>query len=325
MYNLSLTACSFHLKVKNSKSVDKIFPINSEIRVKDTDSNPIIFKNAQELFELFFQAHTEMLEDPSRKMTFSCDDSFFKVSEQPQFTVLRARIDSGVYGSSSDILDGKTKEKKWSKTVTDIELRPFYLYIILPKDSERISVNKGMFLFQNEGIYGIKTITTENMQRFFSNNFGISLVCRTISHDLFLRKIVTQESLKKMILIKNHTSYDRADTGRFGYGKEVRTIANLTFGAGSWQSIQDKFFAFMGNRYSLFEFEGTDYDSLKLNVSIGGRERTIDLHNLEHLSIIEGIPDDVQMADGHPNLDKLDQHMTTVAGEYLSEMALEIR
>ena len=323
MYNLSLTACSFHLKVKNSKSVDKIYALNKQIRINKAD-DPITFQNAKELFELFFQAHGEMMEDPSRKMTFSCDYETLKVINQPQFVVLRAKINSGIYGSSADIIDRETMQIKWSKTVTDIELRPFYLYIILPKDSDTVSVNKGMFLFQNEGVYGIKTITTDNMQKFFTQNFGISLICRTISHDLFFRKIVTQESLKKVILIKNHTSYDRADNGRFGYGKEVRTIANLTFGTDSWQSIQNKFFSFMGNRYSLFEFEGTEYDSLKLNVSIGGRERTIDLHNLEHLSIIEGIPDDVQMADGHPNLAKLDQHMIQVAGEYLSEMALEI-
>ena len=258
-------------------------------------------------------------------MTFSCDDNFYKVLDCPQFVVLRAKINSGFFGSSSEIIDGTTKQKKWSKTVTDIELRPFYLYVVLPKDSDIVTVNKGMLLFQNEGIFGIKTITTENIQRFFSQNFNISLICRTISPDLFMQKIVTQDSLRKMILIKDLTSYDRADNGHFGYGKEVRTIANLTFGVGSWQNMQDKFFHFMGNRYSLFEFEGKEYNSLKLNVSIGGRERTIDLHNLGSLSIIEGIPDEIQMADGHPNLEKLDQHMLQVAGEYLSEMALEIR
>lgn len=266
-----------------------------------------------------------MIDDEAKKMTFSCDMDAFLVLESAEYSIMRMKINSGVYGSSSEIIDGKTKKRKLKKEASDIELRPFYLYVVFPRDSSAVTVNKGMFLFQNEGIYGIKTITTEYMQKFFSENFGITLSCRTISPDLFMRKIVTMESIKKLILIKNLNSFDAADNGHFGYGKEVRTIANLTFGAASWEALQRKLFHFMGNRFNLFEFEQQEYDTLKLNVSIGGRERTIDLHNLENLSIIEGIPNEIQLADGHPDLEKLDEHMSKVAGEYLSEMVLEIR
>ena len=325
VYNLSLTACSFHLKVKNSKSKEKIFPLNRTIAVTREEGEPLSFRNAKELFYLFFHSHGDMIDDEAKKMTFSCDMDAFLVLESAEYSIMRMKINSGVYGSSSEIIDGKTKKRKLKKEASDIELRPFYLYVVFPRDSSEVTVNKGMFLFQNEGIYGIKTITTEYMQKFFSENFGITLSCRTISPDLFMRKIVTMESIKKLILIKNLNSFDAADNGHFGYGKEVRTIANLTFGAASWEAFQRKLFHFMGNRFNLFEFEQQEYDTLKLNVSIGGRERTIDLHNLENLSIIEGIPNEIQLADGHPDLEKLDEHMSKVAGEYLSEMVLEIR
>lgn len=324
MFNLSLTACSFYLKVSNSKGANKIFALNKEISTIGKDDNAVTFKDAAELFELFFQKHEIMTDDANRKMTFSCDNDFYITIPHSEFTLFRVKINSGIYGSSSDIIDGTTRQVKLKKSPSDIEIRPFFLYILLPKDSSKVTVNKGMFLFQNEGIYGIKTVTTELMQKFFSSNFGISIVCRTISPDLFLRKIVTQENLKKMILVKNFKSYDSADNSRFGYGKEVRTITNLMFGVGSWQDMQNKFNSFMGNRFSLFEFEQKQYDTLKLNVSIGGRERTINLHNLENLSIIESIPDEIQMADGHPNIEKLDQYMVKVGLEYLSEMVLEI-
>ena len=266
-----------------------------------------------------------MIDDEAKRMTFSCDVGTLGVLENREYSILRIKINSGVYGSSSEIIDGKTKERKIKKEPSDIELRPFFLYVVFPRDSSEVTVNKGMFLFQNEGIYGIKTITTEYMQKYFAENYGITLLCRTISPDLFMKKIVTQESLRKLILIKNLNSYDTADNSHFGYGKEVRTIANLSFGTASWEALQRKLFHFMGNRYSLFEFEQQEYDTLKLNVSIGGRERTINLHNLENLSIIEGIPNEIQLADGHPNLEKLDEHMAKVAGEYLSEMVLQIR
>jgi len=66
------------------------------------------------------------------------------------------------------------------------------------------------------------------------------------------------------------------------------------------------------------------YDKLKVNVSIGGKERTIDLHNLENLSIVEGIPNDIRMPDGLPNKAKLLAHFKNVTNEYLSEMVLRI-
>ena len=62
MYNLSLTACSFHLKVKNSKSKEKIFPLNRTIAVTREEGEPLSFKNAKELFYLFFRSHGDMID-----------------------------------------------------------------------------------------------------------------------------------------------------------------------------------------------------------------------------------------------------------------------
>ena len=78
------------------------------------------------------------------------------------------------------------------------------------------------------------------------------------------------------------------------------------------------------SKYNIFEFEQQEYENLKLIIDIGGRTRTINLHNLENLSIIEGIPDEIKMADGHPNLELLIDHFRKVATEYLEEMVLHI-
>ena len=52
--------------------------------------------------------------------------------------------------------------------------------------------------------------------------------------------------------------------------------------------------------------------------------RTIDLHNINNLSIIEPIPDEIRMFDGHPDLKALIEHFKDVATEYLEEMVLRI-
>lgn len=38
-----------------------------------------------------------------------------------------------------------------TKKSSDIDTRPFYLMIIFPKDNEKVTVQKGMFIFQMLG------------------------------------------------------------------------------------------------------------------------------------------------------------------------------
>ena len=48
----------------------------------------------------------------------------------------------------------------------------------------------------------------------------------------------------------------------------------------------------------------------------------IDLHNMENLSIIEGIPDEIKAMDGHPDMSRLIPYFIQTAEEYLSQMVL---
>lgn len=323
MFNLSLTACSFIIKKSNSRRVDKIFSLNSGIKGTHEDTE-FYFNDSIELFSNFFSSYTEIITDTEKQQTFSCEwePSFFE--ETAGFRLLYAKVFSGIYGSSSDIIDADTKKVKFTKSSTDIDTRPFYVFVIVPKDSEDIAVQKGMLIFQNIGQFGIKTITTDYMQSYFSNNWGITLKCRTIAPGLFIKKVIRQDNIKKFVMVKNLKSTDRADNIGIGYGKEVREIADLNFSETLWNKMFDKIRWVAGSRDNLFEFENKKYDTLKVVVDIGGRNRKIDLHNLDNLSVIEAIPDEIRMADGHPNKDMLIEYFKQVAAEYLKEMVLQV-
>lgn len=323
MFNLSLTACSFYIKKTNSRKKDKIFSLNSHIQGLH-EKREFYFNDVIELFVDFFSSCKEMKTDLVRQQTFSCEyDNSFQ-DELDGFRLLYTKAYSGIYGSSSDIIDAETREVKFSKSSTDIDTRPFYVFVIVPKDSDKVDVQKGMFIFQNVGPYGIKTVTTERMQSYFSTCYGISLICRTIAPELFVKKVIRKDNIKKLVMVKNITSADRSDNNSFGYGKEVREIADLTLSENHWNKLLSKIQWVADSRYHLFEFENKEYDTLKVVVDIGGRNRKIDLHNLENLSIIEAIPDDIRMADGHPNRDLLIKYFKEVATEYLEEMVLQI-
>lgn len=95
-------------------------------------------------------------------------------------------------------------------------------------------------------------------------------------------------------MVKNIKSSDNSDNVSKGYGSEIREIGNLYFTEKMWSRMMDKIRYVAGGRYNLFEFEQIEYDNLKVVVDIGGRTRKINLHNLENLSIIEAIPDEIK-------------------------------
>ncbi len=321
MFNLSLTACSFCLKQFNTKSQEKIYFLNDAIKVKEVHE----IANAITLFEAFFKNYSDSINNEAKKQTFSCEYKEVFFGDTEKFKYIYAVIHSGNYGSASEICDIQTREIKYNKKPTDADIRPFYLFVVIPKDSINVKVNKGMLLFQNVGPYGVKTITTHYMQEFFSRRYGITLKCSTIAPQLFIKKVISKDTIKKFIMVKNHISSDLADNINTGYGIEVRQIANFHFSDTMWGKLLEKISYVANGRFNLFEFEQKEYDTLKLLVSVGGRDRTIDLHNLENLSIIEGIPDNIQGVDGHPIRESLIKHLEQVASEYLCEMVLQIR
>lgn len=322
MYNLSLTACSFYFKKTNSKGSTKIFNLNTPFDIELKNDSKYHFDDLSELFISFFKNHKALIRDDSKQQSFRCEYDKKNFRETDLFRMFCVKIYSGIYGSSSDIIDGNTEKIRYKKKSSDIDTRPFYLMIIFPKDNVTVTVQKGMFIFQNVGQFGVKTVTTTLMQKFFSDKFGVTIKCNTIAPDLFVRKVIRKDNIKKLLMIKNIKSKDTSDNVNIGYGSEIREISNLRFDETMWSKIMDKIRFVAGGRYNLFEFERQEYDNLKVVVDIGGRNRTVNLHNLENLSIIEGIPDDIKMPDGHPDLPMLIEYFQKVATEYLKEMVL---
>lgn len=324
MFNLSLTACSFYIKKAYSKNLEKIYNLNHELICEIDNTRVVKFKNVMDIFRDFFHQYAHNINDNDLQRTFGCSFTVENQGETNDYYYMYAVIYSGMYGSSSEIYDTITQTVTYNKKPTEAERRPFYFFIVIPKDNDRVTVQKGMFFFQNVGTYGVKTVTTEYLSTYFSKNYKISLNCSTIAPQLFINKVLTKENIKKLIMVKNHKSDDIADSFSVGYGEETRVIANLSFSESVWNKIFNGIHHCTKGKYNLFEFESKEYDDLKVVATIGDRERVIDLHNIENLSIIEGIPDDIKMPDGHPNKQMLIEHLKKVSNEYLKEMVLQI-
>lgn len=324
MSKLSITVCSFCLRMTNSKNRNGVFNLNDELTIRNSNGVETHLSDCSQLFELFFENHSSLTSYADKEQSFQCFYNHKNCIETDTFKMIYVKINSGMYGSTSDIIDGNTKSLSYQKKASDIDVKPFYLAIVFPKDNKKVKVQKGMFIFQNIGQYGVKTITTGLMQDFFSNNFKISLNCMTVAPSLFIKKNLQRQNVTKFRMIKSFKSADIADNQSLGYGVEVREIGNLNFTESKWAQIKDNIRYAAGSKNNLFEFEHKKYDNLKIEVKIGDRKRTISIHNLENLSIIEDIPDNIKLLTGHPDEKLLMNYLMKVVAEYLEEMVLTI-
>lgn len=109
-----------------------------------------------------------------------------------------------------------------------------------------------------------------------------------------------------------------------GYGAESRVLSNLNFSEKQFDKLKDSIKYASGGKYNLFEFEHNYYTNAKIQVKIGKHVKTINVHNIDRLSIIEEIPYDIKSVNGHPDKTKLIDYVKKTVDDYLSEMVLTV-
>ncbi|MBN1051729.1 hypothetical protein DV092_06605 [Clostridium botulinum] len=323
--NLSFTACSFYFKKPNTKGIKDIYNLNDMIECQISEERCISISTKELLINFFKNCSKKFDEKEEYQKTFYCEYNDNDIKEFDNYICIYSIIHSGNYGSSSEIRDRETRDLKYTKTPNEADERPFYIYIVIPKDNEEVKVQKGIIFIQNIGPYGIKTITTDYMREYLKKEYNIQLKINTVAPQLFVEKVLKRDSIKKIIMINNHMSSDSTDNINYGYGVETRTLSKIKFNDTVWDKVMNGIKHCLKGKSNYFEFENARYPNLKVVVNIGDRERTVDVHNIDNLSIIESIPDEVKDQNGWPNKEKLLTYFEKVTKEYLVKMVLQIK
>ena len=324
MSKISLTACSFYFRRSYSKTNLNVYNLNSTIETIDYNKAHVEFQSIKQVFESFFEKYRTSVNNEEKQKTFRCNYDPCCCGELEGFRYFYVTIQSGNYGSASEIRDKDTNQIKYIKNPQDADEHSFVLFFVIPKDNAKVVAQKGMLFFQNLGPFGIKTITTNYMREFFRDTFNMSLICATISPELFINKLMDQYKLSKVQLVKNHKSSDSIDNLFLGYGVETRELSNLSFKRKKLHIIKNNILNFVKGKTNMFEFEGQHYDNAKFIVKVGDSQRTINLHNLDNLSIIEEIPSSVIKEDGNPDITKLIEYFKSTANEYLKDLVTQV-
>lgn len=92
MFNLSLTACSFHLRKTNSRGNTKIFNLNMPLTLQKEDGTECYFQDLSEIFVQFFKTHESLVKDDNKQQSFRCEYNEDNILENDDFRMFYTRI-----------------------------------------------------------------------------------------------------------------------------------------------------------------------------------------------------------------------------------------
>lgn len=312
MITHGLLICSFYLKKKYSRSENEILQMNQEY-----EYDGILYNNVFSLFNCFVRNYVELADDEKMMKMFAIDDNSVKYEERDGYAIESGIIHSGAYGTESEITNKTTKEVVYRRGKDDADIKQFDYMIFVPSDEDDRKVTKGILLFETIGTYGVKTITTRNMKGFFSERLGLTMETRSISVRIFMEKLLKDNKLNRVTLIKNSVSKDPADNMFANVGREELTYISPKL-KDSW-ILQLLEHLDGTSDDDIFEVNNEVYEDIKLTFSHAGRTKTVRLNDVDRFSMIEDVPDYIYNGN---NIDreKLVKHMEKTAQDYASRM-----
>lgn len=277
----------------------------------------VVYNNFIEMFKCFIGNYSELADDEKMMKMFAIDESSVKNEKRDGYTISSGIINAGAYGIEGEITNKTTKEVMYKRNKDDADIKTFNYLIYIPADVEDKHVIKGIMLFETIGTYGVKTITTQNMKRFFSEKYGLILETRSISVRIFLEKLLKEDKLSRITLVKNNVSRDPSDSMFYNVGREEKAYIKPKLKDGWINMLLEKIDGI--KETEVFEIEDEKYDDIKMSFSHSGRTKTVRLMDIDRFSMIEDIPERVYPKNSSDRT-RLLNYMEDTAGQYAEKM-----
>lgn len=192
LQKLSLRAYSFSFKKWKGKNPEQTLPLNEKViinRLQDGEERTYEYTSAFDLIVDFIGANTDVDDKEVRQQLFNCSFNSTNQGETDTYRYLIFTVYAGYYGYASKLVNRKTKSTVHKKSRDEADVKPFYVVVVIPKDTEISKAQRGLILFQEIGIYGVKTVTTKAMQEFFSKKLGLTFRTQNLAPDFYLKKL----------------------------------------------------------------------------------------------------------------------------------------
>ena len=319
LHEIKLEICSFRIKDRNSKNEESL----DFSSIFNSNENTTDFQNFKEEF-VNFNDSLNINENIKKSIQIKKDTLKIELTNN-NFSGI---IESGEYGSESEIVSSITKEIRFKKNKEDIDIKPFYFLIWLPK-IENIN-NVGFFILQRTGNDGINTIFKDRLSNYFTSKNELYKVefSNYIPNDL-AKEYLSKGKIKEFKIRSYSLPSDLADKlGLKDYKEDISKfeIKIFTKKEGFNFNLNNKLKNFINNTNSKFfdiqdwGIDGNHSESIKIKV--GDNIRTINLADSLKIRPYYNISNDnlIDVETGHPIFKEIDK----LAKKLINDINLEL-
>lgn len=235
-------------------------------------------------------------------------------------------IESGDYGTESILVNRKSKKKVYTKKKDDLDIKPFYYLLWIPKDK-----NVAFVMLQRTGIFGINSVFTNSFRDYVESKIDQMMV----EFSPFVSKQLAQTylrrgSLKEISLKRYNLPADVVDhLGLKEYTEEILSVEIKIKSKKKGFSFNDKIGKFIddkdGKFFNIESLENIGMDGEheeKVTVKLGSSSRVIDLSDTLEIRPYFDIDNEVikDLETGHPTFESID----SIAKQYVKDIENEI-
>jgi len=328
-YTLRLT----HKDATNNLRLDQIYDyvnekekLIAEAKYKENDSFNIIKSFLNNLI-------TDYSVDDYAKKIFRVGKCVIDENER----LISGIIQTGDYGYETELVDTGSGAVSYKRKTSDAEVMPFYFLIYNPKEKD-----EGCVILQEFKGLGIKTAFLKYIRDCFcseNENFVVNML--PLVPEQLIQELFSKGEPKKLRYIKFGLKSDPADVGNDHQEDEYNIELNISARRNKYFQIRDGICDSISNYKPLdeimshfydkkkfdrvIELHDFEYDIVKLQLSINGKTKIIDLSNPYTLRPIHDITGEVEIgADQHPmfiSIDKIAKNLLKTYTDAMSEQS----
>ena len=231
------------------------------------------------------------------------------------------RMERGDYGFGSTLFDIEDQRVSHDRQPTEADLIPYYfLFEVYP------GADEGILILERFGQGGIKGALGSDLLGYMEERFpDVRLDIRPLVPQQLIDQFLRNGRIVRIRLIRFGIPSDIANRYDVGHEEEEgKAEFRITAKRGRHLPFVDRIGAVLGRRLEVnrfLEVSGFEYDSVKVEIELGGRRRTIDLLHPEHFRASTDVSDEVELDDGrHPDFASIDDIARSLASDIRRSM-----
>lgn len=252
--------------------------------------------------------------------------SVYELHEGKNNRILTGMIESGQYGAASKIKDADTQIVVHTKTVKHADMLPFYFLVRIPENKD-----EGILILQRTGSFGIRNLVGKELHGLFEGKYpSFTPTINPLMPEEVVKKTLEKGIVTKLRFVRFGVHKDIADA--YDAHDHTEEIGNMqwvvTARRGQSLPLMGRVKDVLSKKRELqnmIELPGFPYETVKVELNVNGRKRTVDLGNLKKVRAYYDVDRDVKRgANGQPQFKSIDSVARDLLTEITDQLLLDV-